>query len=99
MGPDVPQAGAGQAYGAVVTVVIVLGLIAWRNRKPRPLPIPNNQFARAEVPADAQSVHITGDTDFALFYQLTEAGYDLTPPTTEIKNRIEVFRAIRVALA
>jgi len=62
------------------------------NRKPRPLPIPNNQFARAEVPADAQSVHITGDTDFALFYQLTEAGYDLTPPTTEIKNRIEVFR-------
>src|SRR5580693_2861559 len=39
MGPDVPQAGAGQAYGTVITIVIVLGLIAWRNRKPRPLRI------------------------------------------------------------
>jgi alpha-2-macroglobulin len=62
------------------------------DNKSQPLDIPNDQFARAEVPADAKSVHVEGDTDFALFYQLTEAGFDLTPPTTEIKNRIEVFR-------
>jgi uncharacterized protein YfaS (alpha-2-macroglobulin family) len=58
----------------------------------RPLDIQNAQFAHAEVPADAKSVHVEGDTDFALFYQLTEAGFDLAPPITEIKNQIEVFR-------
>jgi len=62
------------------------------DQKSRPLDIQNEQFARAEVPADAKSVHLEGDTDFALFYQLTEAGFDLAPPATEIKNRIEVFR-------
>ena len=44
------------------------------------------------MPADAISVHVEGDTDFALFYQLTEAGFDLAPPAREIKNRIELFR-------
>jgi uncharacterized protein YfaS (alpha-2-macroglobulin family) len=62
------------------------------DQKSLPLDTQNVQFAHAEVPADAKSVHIEGDTDFALFYQLTEAGFDLAPPTTEIKNRIEVFR-------
>jgi alpha-2-macroglobulin len=62
------------------------------DQKLRTLDIQNVQYAHAEVPADAKSVHVEGDTDFALFYQLTEAGFDLAPPTTEIKNRIEVFR-------
>ena len=62
------------------------------DEKSRPLNTQNVQFAHAEVPADAKSVHVEGDTDFALFYQLTEAGFDLAPPATEIKNRIEVFR-------
>jgi uncharacterized protein YfaS (alpha-2-macroglobulin family) len=62
------------------------------DKKSRPLDTQNIEFAHAEVPADAKSVHIEGDTDFALFYQLTEAGFDLAPPTTEIKKRIEVFR-------
>ena len=62
------------------------------DNKSLPLAVPNEQFALAEVPADAISVHVEGDTDFALFYQLTEAGFDLAPPTTEIKNRIELFR-------
>ncbi len=62
------------------------------DQKSRPLDTQNVQFAHAEVPADAKSVHVEGDTDFALFYQLTEAGFDLAPPATEIKNRIEVFR-------
>jgi alpha-2-macroglobulin len=60
--------------------------------KSRPLDAQNVQFAHAEVPADAKSVHVEGDTDFTLFYQLTEAGFDLAPPTTEIKNQIEVYR-------
>jgi uncharacterized protein YfaS (alpha-2-macroglobulin family) len=62
------------------------------DKKSRPLDIQNAQFAHAEVPADAKSVHVEGDTDFALFYQLTEAGFDFAPPVTEIKKQIEVFR-------
>ena len=62
------------------------------DKKSQRLPFENQEYARADVPADAKSVLIAGDTDFALFYQLTEAGFDLAPPTTEIKNRIEVFR-------
>ena len=62
------------------------------DNKSRPLAIRNAQFAHAEVPADAKSVHVEGDTDFALFYQLTEAGFDLAPPASGIKNQIEVFR-------
>ena len=52
------------------------------DKKLRTLDIQNAQFAHAEVPADAKSVHVEGDTDFALFYQLTEAGFDLAPPVT-----------------
>ena len=52
-------------------------------------------FARANVPADADSVHIEGDTPFILFYQLLESGFDLEPPKQEIKNKVEVFREFR----
>lgn len=80
-----------QAAGARSQSLITL-TAEMPDQKSRPLNIQNMQFAHAEVPADAKSVHVEGDTDFALFYQLTEAGFDLAPPATEIKNRIEVFR-------
>jgi alpha-2-macroglobulin len=52
-------------------------------------------FAHAAVSPEAQSVHIEGDTDFALFYQLAEGGYDREAPTQAIRKRIEVFREYR----
>ncbi|HYB90952.1 MAG TPA: alpha-2-macroglobulin [Candidatus Binataceae bacterium] len=78
---------AGDQARSMVTFNAVLP-----DNKKRPLPIDNQNFARADVPPEATSVHIAGDTDFALFYQLTQAGFDLTPPAAEIKNKIEVFR-------
>ena len=63
-----------------------------RRRHIAPLAAQSNHFAQRRSPADANSVHVEGDTDFALFYQLIEAGFDLAPPTTEINKRIEVFR-------
>jgi uncharacterized protein YfaS (alpha-2-macroglobulin family) len=52
-------------------------------------------YPHVAVSPDAKSVHVEGDTPFALFYQLTEEGYDLEPPAREIRNRIEVFREYR----
>jgi uncharacterized protein YfaS (alpha-2-macroglobulin family) len=61
----------------------------------RPLESQGDLFARANVPANAASVHVEGDTPFVLFYQLLEAGFDLEPPKEEIKDKIEVFREFR----
>jgi len=61
----------------------------------RSLPVTGNLFAHAIVSPDAKSVHVEGQTPFALFYQLTEAGFDLRPPTRETRNKIEVFREYR----
>lgn len=61
----------------------------------RALAAQGDLFAHAKVPADANSVHVEGDTPFVLFYQLLEAGFDLDPPNEEIKDKIEVFREFR----
>jgi alpha-2-macroglobulin len=52
-------------------------------------------FARAPVSPGAKSVHLEGDTPFALFYQLAQGGYDLSAPNHEIRNRLGVFREYR----
>jgi uncharacterized protein YfaS (alpha-2-macroglobulin family) len=52
-------------------------------------------FARAAVAPGAKNVHVEAATDFALFYQLVEAGFDLEPPAAEIRKGIEVFREFR----
>jgi uncharacterized protein YfaS (alpha-2-macroglobulin family) len=65
------------------------------DKSTRALAATGDLFPHAAVSRDAKSVHVEGDTPFALFYQLTQAGYDLQPPTTEIKNKIEVFREYR----
>jgi uncharacterized protein YfaS (alpha-2-macroglobulin family) len=66
-----------------------------KDKSSRALPAAGNLFAHAIVSPDAKSVHIEGDTPFALFYQLTEAGFDLQPPARETRNKIEIFREYR----
>jgi uncharacterized protein YfaS (alpha-2-macroglobulin family) len=61
----------------------------------RALPATGDLIARADVPGNARAVHLEGDTKFVLFYQLLEAGFDLKPPQSEIKNQIEVAREFR----
>ncbi len=65
------------------------------DKSSRPLTASGDLFAHAAVSSEAKSVHIEGDTPFALFYQLSEAGFDLNPPAHDIRNKIEVFREYR----
>ena len=65
------------------------------DKTPKPLPSENALFARAEVSADAKTVHFESEGAQTLFYQLSEAGFDLEPPTTVIKNRVEVYRELK----
>jgi uncharacterized protein YfaS (alpha-2-macroglobulin family) len=65
------------------------------DKSTRALAATGEVFARASVAPGAKSVHLEGDTPFALFYQLAEGGFDLTDPTHEIRQRIEVFREYR----
>jgi alpha-2-macroglobulin len=61
----------------------------------KPLLFENTLFARAEVSADAKAVHFESDGPQTLFYQISEAGFDLEPPTSVIKNRLEVYRELK----
>jgi alpha-2-macroglobulin len=61
----------------------------------RPLSAIGDLIARADVPGNARTVHLEGDTNFVLFYQLLEAGFDLKLPQSEIKNQIEIAREYR----
>jgi uncharacterized protein YfaS (alpha-2-macroglobulin family) len=65
------------------------------DKSTRTLAATGDLFPHASVSPDAKSVHVEGETPFALFYQLTQAGYDLQPPTKEISDKIEVFREYR----
>jgi alpha-2-macroglobulin len=66
-----------------------------KDKSSRPLTATGNLFAHATVSSEAKGVHVEADTPFALFYQLTEAGFDLHPPMGEIRNKIEVLREYR----
>ena len=46
----------------------------------KPVAFADALFARAEVSADAAAVHFESDGRQTLFYQLSEAGFDLEPP-------------------
>ena len=65
------------------------------DKTPKPLRFENTLFARAEVSADAKTVHFESEGPLTLFYQLSEAGFDLEPPTSVIKNRVEVYRELK----
>ncbi len=65
------------------------------DKSSRTLTTSGDLFAHAAVPPDAKSVHVEGDTPFALFYQLSEGGFDLQPPAREIRDKIEIFREYR----
>ena len=48
-----------------------------------------------DVSSDASGVHFESEGAQPLFYQLSESGFDLEPPTKVIKNRLEVFRELK----
>ncbi len=65
------------------------------DKKTKPLPFDHALFARTEVEPESKSVRFESTGGQALFYQLSEAGFDLALPKSEIKKRIEVFRELK----
>ena len=63
--------------------------------KEQPLVLPKGLFPKTDFASDAEKVRITSGSDFTAFYQVTQAGFDLNPPTQEIKQRLEVQREYR----
>jgi uncharacterized protein YfaS (alpha-2-macroglobulin family) len=54
-------------------------------------------LVRADVPADAKRVRARGPSGQPLYAQLSEKGYDRTPPTDVLAQGIEVLRELRDA--
>jgi uncharacterized protein YfaS (alpha-2-macroglobulin family) len=65
------------------------------NKSSLALPATGNLFTHAIVSPGAKGIHVEGATPLALFYQLTEAGFDLRPPARETRNKIEIHREYR----
>lgn len=63
----------------------------------QPLVLPKGLFPKVDFAPDAEKIRITSGSDFTAFYQVTQAGFDLNPPTQEIKQRLEVQREYRDA--
>ncbi len=49
-------------------------------------------FPQASFSHQATAIHVHNTSDLNLFYQITQAGFDISVPVTPVKNGIEVFR-------
>lgn len=67
------------------------------DKSSRNLVLPKGLFPKVAFSDQAQKVRITSGADFHLFYQVTQAGFDLAPPAQEIKQKLEVQREYRDA--
>lgn len=65
--------------------------------KSRSLVLPKGLFPKVAFSEKARKVSITNGADFHLFYQVTQAGFDLAPPAKEIKQKLEIQREYRDA--
>jgi hypothetical protein len=61
----------------------------------RNLVLPKGLFPKVEFSDKAKKVRIASGADFHLFYQVTQGGFDLAPPTQEIKQKLEIQREYR----
>ncbi|HUP58462.1 MAG TPA: alpha-2-macroglobulin [Bdellovibrionota bacterium] len=58
------------------------------------LQIPQTAFPKLALSNEAEKLRLAESGGLNLFYQLTEAGFDLSPPLSEMRKKIEVFREI-----
>ncbi|MBS1198578.1 MAG: alpha-2-macroglobulin domain protein [Proteobacteria bacterium] len=64
-----------------------------RNGKKQPLTLPPHTLvARVPFSPAAAKLGFTGEGDRPYYYAVTEAGFDRAPPTTELKDGLEIFR-------
>lgn len=63
----------------------------------RALLVPKGLFARVDFTPDARKLRIASPSDFTVFYQVTQAGFDSAPAAAEIKRKLEIQREYRDA--
>jgi uncharacterized protein YfaS (alpha-2-macroglobulin family) len=61
----------------------------------RPLTMPDGLFPQVAFSEQATGVRVQGASDAPLFFQVTQAGYDLEVPTQPIIQRLEVQRELQ----
>ncbi|MCP3141496.1 alpha-2-macroglobulin [Pyxidicoccus xibeiensis] len=61
----------------------------------RPLTVPEGLFPRVDFSDEASAVRVEGPSAAPLFFQVTQAGYDLELPTQPILQKLEVQRELR----
>jgi len=84
-----------QAAGAAVHQVDATVAELLADGKARPLGLPGGLFPRAAYGADARALRLESTGPLPVFWQAVEAGFDATPPATEVKDQLEVFRELR----
>ena len=89
---DAYAANIGLAEGASLSFSQLLP-----GNKDQPLVLPKGLFPKVEFAAEAERLRIASPSDYTVFYQVTQAGFDLNLPTEEIKQRLEVQREYRDA--
>ncbi|KTD26190.1 alpha-2-macroglobulin [Legionella maceachernii] len=55
----------------------------------------NNNYEKVNIEENVKQVRFNNPTQQTYFYQLTQAGFDKTLPTQEVKQGIEVYREFR----
>ncbi len=59
------------------------------------LTLPQNVMPAASISTNAKKVVFSGENTTNIFYQLSEAGYENAPVSSEIKKNVEVYREYR----
>jgi hypothetical protein len=65
--------------------------------KERPLVLPKGLFPRVDFTPEAEKLRVSSPSDYPVFYQVTQAGFDTALPAKEIKQKLEVQREYRNA--
>jgi alpha-2-macroglobulin len=84
------QAAGAAAHQVDASVTELLG-----DGKARPLGLPGGLFPRGAFTPEARALRIASTGPLPVFWQAVEAGFDVSAPTAEVKNQLEVYRELR----
>ncbi|MBI5511652.1 MAG: alpha-2-macroglobulin family protein [Deltaproteobacteria bacterium] len=63
--------------------------------KTRALALPDGAFPQLAFTQAATALRFVNEGELPVFYQVTQSGFDLTIPSQEIKERLEIYREIQ----
>lgn len=63
-----------------------------KDGKARDLPLPAGLLPRVNFTADAARVQFSNAGDTTAFYVVNQSGFDIAPPTTEVRQGLEILR-------